>query len=85
MVVFQALDLWREQRLDHAAYMPTSLLDLDTVLHGGLPSGTITEVSLPDLDTVLHGGLPSSTITEVSLPDLDTVLHGGLPSGLSLR
>ena len=44
MNFFQALELWSKRERDYIPYLPTSLRQLDKVLHGGLAAGTITEV-----------------------------------------
>ncbi len=41
----QALSLFNARKLmEQSGFLPTLLLKLDTVLHGGLPTATITEV-----------------------------------------
>ncbi|XP_046381841.2 DNA repair protein RAD51 homolog 2-like [Haliotis rufescens] len=42
-----ALQLWRGRSESRSAFLPTTLPDLDMVLHGGLPVGTITEIAGP--------------------------------------
>lgn len=41
----KALELWRaREATSHSAFLPTFMVDLDIVLHGGLLAGSITEV-----------------------------------------
>ena len=43
----QVLSLFNARKLkEQSGFLPTSLLKLDTVLHGGLPTATITEVGI---------------------------------------
>jgi len=41
----EALELWQaREAASHLAFLPTFLVELDIVLHGGLLTGSITEV-----------------------------------------
>ena len=41
----KALELWQaREAASHLAFLPTFLVELDIVLHGGLLTGSITEV-----------------------------------------
>ncbi|XP_033736018.1 DNA repair protein RAD51 homolog 2-like isoform X2 [Pecten maximus] len=41
------LELWNKRKEKGCHFFQTSLPDLDNVLHGGIPTGTITEISGP--------------------------------------
>jgi len=44
---FKALELWHAREASSCkSFLPTFLLELDIVLHGGLLSGSVTEVHL---------------------------------------
>ncbi|XP_067680532.1 DNA repair protein RAD51 homolog 2-like isoform X2 [Haliotis asinina] len=45
--VVTGIQLWQVRRESQSAFLPTTLADLDKVLHGGLPTGTITEIAGP--------------------------------------
>lgn len=41
----KALELWKaRETTSHLAFLPTFMVELDIVLHGGLLAGSITEV-----------------------------------------
>jgi len=41
----KALELWQaREAANHVAFLPTFMVELDIVLHGGLLAGSITEV-----------------------------------------
>jgi len=41
----KALELWQaRETASHSAFLPTFMVELDIVLHGGLIAGSITEV-----------------------------------------
>lgn len=43
-VILQGLELFEKRNQGNGPFFPTSLHDLDNVLHGGVPMGTVTEV-----------------------------------------
>ncbi|XP_067681405.1 DNA repair protein RAD51 homolog 2-like [Haliotis asinina] len=45
--VVTGLQLLQVRRESQSAFRPTTLADLDKVLHGGLPAGTVTEIAGP--------------------------------------